>query len=174
MRCIEHWAAVVPLLRSEYDGGLPVCIVTSIALVEMGARSPFERWVERLVFHIGVLLAQARILPGVPDISVGPFQMRPSTAFGWERIQVPFGHLAKPTGATARADIKCATDLFNTLKATQFFLAYLSIPKWQSAECSILPIVYSYYRGSSLSSSDIDHAVLMRVHSIVHSRLGSN
>ena len=172
MRCIRYWATVVPLLRSVYDDDLRACIVISIALIEMGARSSFERWVERLVFRIGVFLTRARVLPGVPDISVGLFQMRPSTAFHWERVQVPFGHLARPPGTTARTDIKRAVDLLDASKAVRLFLAHLSVPEWRGVECSSLPKIYSCYRGSPLSLSDIDRDVLMKVHDIVHSQIG--
>ena len=167
-RCLKYKAAILPLVQKQCGGNFPPCVVASVALFEMGARSPFERRVERIVYQIGILLARVGLLSGVPDISVGPFQMRPSTAFGWERRRVPFGCVAVPRGASDAEGLARATELCESITAIPLLIKLLAQMPEETASCSALSSIYSRYRGRTLTPSETDYHILMGVHNALH------
>ena len=168
-RCLEHYAVIAPIVEKFCKDKLPCCVVTSIALFEIGARSPFERWIERTVYRTGDVLARVGLLPGVPDVSVGPFQIRPSTAFGWRRRQVPFGHVAVPGGECRAAGPSRAADLCEPVTAMPLLIDLLAGMSNGSTSCRALVGIYSRYRGCALTPSETDYHVLMGVHAALHS-----
>lgn len=172
LHCLRHRAAVVPLAERHGRAGVATCVVASIALVEMGARSGLELWAERMVLHVGILAARAGLLPGVPDLSVGPFQIRPSSAFGWHRRRALFGHVAAPEcGIDQTWPARC-NELLEPSTAMATLVDILAMPNGQAATCQALVGAYSRYRGCQLSEGDMDHAVLLGVHRDVHAQGG--
>lgn len=171
LRCLRHRDAITPLAERHSCAEVAACVVASIALVEMGARSRFELWAERMVLRVGIVAARAGLLPGVPDISVGPFQIRPSTAFGWKRQSLPFGHVAAPESGVDRACLKRCDELLEASTAMASFVALLAMPSGQGATCESLMATYSRYRGRGLSMSEPDYAVLLGVHRALHAQL---
>lgn len=167
-RCLKHYSIVAPIIESAHEHSVSVCVVTSIALFEMGARSALEQWVERIVYRAGVVLARLRLLPGVPDISVGPFQMRPSTAFGWERRRAPFGCVAVPQGGSNVEGLDRAADLCEPVTAMPLLIKLLTKMSEETASCSALGRIYSRYRGRTLAPSETDYHVLMGIHNALH------
>lgn len=167
-RCLKHHWDIAPIVEKTQEDSIPECITTSIALVEMGARSPFERWSEQVVYRAGVVLARLRLLPGVPDISVGPFQMRPSTAFGWERRRMPFGCIAVPQSDSDAEGLARAAELCESITAMPLLIRLLANLSEETASCSALSSIYSRYRGRTLTPSETDYHVLMGVHNALH------
>lgn len=167
-RCLKHHSDIALIVENAQGHRTSACITMSIALFEMGARSPFERGVERIVYQIGILLARVGLLSGVPDISVGPFQMRPSTAFGWERRRVPFGCVAVPRGDSNAEELSRATELCETNTAMPLLIKLLAQMPEETASCSALSSIYSRYRGRTLTPSETDYHVLMGVHNALH------
>lgn len=167
-RCLKHCSTLVPIVEKTCANESLACIVTSIALFEMGARSSFEQWAERVVYRVGIALARLQLLPGVPDISVGPFQIRPSTAFGWERRRVPFGCVAVPQGGSNVEGLARAADLCEPATAMPLLIKLLAKMSEETASCSALSSIYSRYRGRTLTPSETDYHVLMGIHSALH------
>lgn len=167
-RCLKYLSSIAPIVESAQKHSVSACITKSIALFEMGARSPFERRVERIVYRIGIFLAHVELLPGVPDISVGPFQMRPSTAFGWERRRTPFGCVAVPRGDSDAEGLARATELCETNTAMPLLIKLLAQMPEEAASCSALSSIYSRYRGRTLTPSETDYHILMGVHDALH------
>lgn len=167
-RCLEHHSDIAPIVENAQEHRISACITTSIALFEMGARSPFERWSERVVYRIGILLARVGLLSGVPDVSVGPFQMLPSTAFGWERRRVPFGCVAVPRCDSNAEELARATELCESITAMPLLMKLLAKMPEEAAACSALSSIYSRYRGRTLTPSETDYHVLMGVHNALH------
>ena len=167
-RCLEYRATILPLAQKQCGGKLSPCVVASIALFEMGARSPFEREVEWIIYRIGITLARAGVLSGVPDISVGPFQMRPSTAFGWERRRMPFGCIAVPQSDSDAEGLARAAELCESITAMPLLIRLLANLSEETASCSALSSIYSRYRGRTLTPSETDYHVLMGVHNALH------
>ena len=167
-RCLKHYSIVAPIVENTHESSVSSCIVKSIALFEMGGRSSFEQWVERVVYRVGIALARLRLLPGVPDISVGPFQIRPSTAFGWERRRVPFGCVAVPQGGSNVEGLARAADLCEPATAMPLLIKLLAKMSEETASCSALSSIYSRYRGRTLSPSETDYHVLMGIHNALH------
>lgn len=167
-RCLKHYSIVAPIVESAHDHSVSACVVTSIALFEMGARSAFERWAEHVAYRAGIVLARLRLLPGVPDISVGPFQMRPSTALGWERRRAPFGCVAVPQGGSNAEGLDRAADLCEPVTAMPLLIKLLTKMSKETASCSALSSIYSRYRGRTLTPSETDHHVLMGIHNVLH------
>lgn len=167
-RCLRYKGTILPLVQKQCGSRFSPCVVASVALFEMGARSPFERRVERIVYQIGILLARVGLLSGVPDISVGPFQMRPSTAFGWERRRVPFGCVAVPRCDSNAEELARATELCESITAMPLLMKLLAKMPEEAAACSALSSIYSRYRGRTLTPSETDYHVLMGVHNALH------
>lgn len=167
-RCLKHYSIVAPIVENTHRHSVSACVATSIALFEMGARSPFEQWTERAVYRVGIALARLRLLPGVPDISVGPFQIRPSTAFGWERRRVPFGCVAVPQGGSNAEGPARAADLCEPVTAMPLLIKLLAKMSEETASCSALSSIYSRYRGRTLTPSETDYHVLMGIHNALH------
>lgn len=167
-RCLKHYSAVAPIVENTHEPDVSSCVVTSIALFEMGARSPLERWAELVVYRAGIVLARLRLLPGVPDISVGPFQIRPSTAFGCERRRVPFGCIAVPQGGSNAEGLARAADLCEPATAMPLLIKLLAKMAEEPASCSSLSSIYSRYRGRTLTPSETDYHVLMGIHNALH------
>ena len=167
-RCLRHTAAIASSIEKQHANEVPSCVVTSIALFEMGARSVFERWSERIVYRTGVVFALLGLLPGVPDISIGPFQMRPSTAFQWDRKRVLFGHVARPPGGVDPESLDRADELFDASAAAKLLVAVLAAQAGRETGCASLATVYSAYRGHDLKFSETDYKVLAGVHSALH------
>lgn len=173
-RCLEHGDLIVRMIDEICAANFPPCIAASIALLEAGARSPFEHKVERSIYHAGIILARVGLLPGVPDISVGPFQMRPSTAFGWERRRMPFGCVAVPRGDSDAEGLARATELCESITAIPLLIKLLAKMPEETASCSALSSIYSRYRGRTLTPSETDYHVLMGVHNALHLPAANN
>lgn len=167
-RCLKHYSTVAPIVEDTHEHGVSACVAASIALFEMGARSPFERWGERVVYRAGVVLTRLRLLPGAPDISVGPFQMRPSTAFGWERRRSALGCVAVPRDSSDADGLTRATDLCEPITAMPLLINLLAKMPEETGACSALVSIYSRYRGRALTPSETDHHVLVGVHAALH------
>lgn len=167
-RCLRHYSIVAPIVENAREHSVSVCVVTSIALFEMGARSALEQWVEHIVYRAGIVLARLRLLPGVPDISVGPFQMRPSTAFGWERRRALFGCVAIPQGVSNAEGLDRAADLCDPVTAMPLLIKLLTKMSEETVACSALSSIYSRYRGRTLTPSETDHYVLVGIHNALH------
>lgn len=167
-QCLRHCTAIASSIEKQPANQVPTCVVTSIALFEMGARSVFERWSERIIYRTGVVFALLGLLPGVPDISIGPFQMRPSTAFQWERKRVLFGHVARPPDGVDPKSLGRADELLQVAAAAELLVAVLTAQAGRETGCASLATVYSAYRGHDLKSSETDYKVLAGVHSALH------
>ena len=135
----------------------------------MGARSSFESWAEHAVLRLGIIAARIGLPPGVPDISVGPFQMRPSSAFGWERAQVPFGHVAMPARTADGVQSERCAELLSASTAILLLMDLLASPDGRAEPCDSLSRVYPRYRGRGFEGLETDHAVLARIHDALHS-----
>ena len=167
-RCLTRHSTIALIVEEFCDDRIPPCVVTSISLFEMGGRSSFEQWAERIVYRAGIVLARLRLLPGVPDISVGPFQMRPSTAFGWERRRAPFGYVAVPQGGSNAEGLDRAADLCEPVTAMPLLIKLLTKMSEETVSCSALSSIYSRYRGWTLAPSETDYHVLMGIHNALH------
>jgi len=144
-------------------------VVATVALFEMGARSARERRTESALFRIGVAAARAQMLQGVPDLSVGPFQIRPSTAFGWRRERAWFGHVAIPhRGVQSDEAARCAT-LLSAERAMLHLLAILEVMNDGAVPCASLASAHERYRGGT--SADDDKAVIELIHAALHAEL---
>ena len=167
-RCLGHLPALWPLAERHRRARVAPCVVLSIALLEMGGRSAAASWAERLVFGAGLALARAGALPGVPDISVGPFQMRPSTAFGWERVRTPFGHVAAPRDGDGRSDLLRSRDLLSAPAAVPLLVNLLAAFPFDVDACGSLGAAHARYRGRPFGDRDADAIVLARIHDALH------
>lgn len=167
-RCLKRHSDIALIVENAQEGSVSTCVTTSIALFEMGARSLFERWAERVVYRVGIMLVRLRLLPGVPDISVGPFQMRPSTAFGWERRRMPFGCVAVPQSDSDAEGLTRAAELCESTTAMPLLIKLLANMPEETASCGALSSIYSRYRGRTLTPSETDYHILMGVHNALH------
>ena len=169
LRCLKHRDAIVRLVDEHRRTEVAACVAASIALFEMGARSSFEVGVERVVFRLGIIAARMGLLPGVPDISVGPFQIRPSAAFGWRRARVLFGHVATPDRSTDQGGLERCSELLAASTAILLLMELLTQPQGHPGRCDSLPTLYSRYRGRGFHGLQTDRAVLALVHDALHS-----
>lgn len=167
-RCLEYRPAVQPLVEHHPQARVASCVVLSIALLEMGGRSAAAAWAERLVFEAGLTLARTGVLPGVPDISVGPFQMRPSAAFGWERVRTPFGHIAAPRDGHVWSDLRRSRDLLSAPAAVPLLVNLLAAFPFGAPACNTLGATHARYRGRPFGDREIDAIVLARIHGALH------
>jgi len=162
-RCLKHLQTIGPAIRAVL-----CCVAVSIALIEAGGRSTLEQTVERALFRSGLLFARAGLLPGGPDISVGPYQIRPSTAFGWRRRSVPGGHIACPPGGVGDFAALLCHDLLTVDRSALWFVDTLKAAMPSPVSCSDLVVVYARYRGDPLALRDVDSAVLVKIHRELH------
>ena len=167
-RCLGYLPALRPLVERHKRACVAPCVVLSIALLEMGGRSAAASWAERLVFGAGLALARAGVLPGAPDISVGPFQMRPSSAFGWERVRTPFGHVAVPSGGRGRSGLLRSGDLLSAPSAVPLLVNLLAAFPFGMDACGSLGAAHACYRGRPFGDRDTDAIVLARIHDAMH------
>ena len=167
-RCLRYRPAVQPLVERYPQAHVAPCVVLSIALLEMGGRSAAAAWAERLLFEAGLALARAGTLPGVPDISIGPFQMRPSAAFGWDRVRTPFGHVAAPRDGYGWSDLRRSRDLLSAPAAVPLLVNLLAAFPVGAAVCSTLGAAHALYRGRPFGDREIDAIVLARIHDALH------
>ncbi len=168
-RCLRNLQAVNIAFEHQSENPSTTCIAKSIGLVEMAARSPFETFIENLIFRVGLWTALAGVVPGVPDISVGPFQIRPSTAFQWRRVRTKVGHLACPPRNEKIACVQQCRELLAPDSAAPHLLAILKRLEGAHTSCISLVDAFERFRGSRLSSPhEADLAVLLRVHNSLH------
>lgn len=167
-RCLRHRAAVQPLAERHRQARVASCVVLSIALLEMGGRATLAAWAERLVFGIGLALARTGFLPGVPDLSLGPFQMRPSAALGWPRARTPFGHVAAPRDDHGASGLHRSRDLLSASAAMPLLINLLAGFPCGMDTCGSLEEAHAFYRGRSFSVHDTDAVVLAGIHDALH------
>lgn len=152
-------------IQTDIEEVLPIsCLTMTILALELTGRSYFEREVESLCFALWRLLSSLCRVDGVLDISVGPFQIRPSSAFTWRRRS--FLNLPVAFPDHAGQGLAMCSQLFQVKSAAALVGRILGA--MQDCDDEQVLNAVGVYCGSRPDEASVDARIAILVHRHLH------